>query len=231
MKKGFACLVSLISLLFSSFSIAQEETQEQLLQKYQAMVIIEEANQHCPLLSRLEAEVLRGQIVFANGTFSGKLDKVEKFKKEARIFARRAACNAPEILGLVGLARQQASDSMINHILLSRQIHLLDQQDVSDGKVARGLFLDFLIDDEWQMIENLYKEVKDNYLTQASEEEWEKFEDSILNVAEEKTTVIFLTNENLINTASIDTFESAQAKARNTEISSYYFNNLVVLIF
>ena len=37
---------------------AQAEDQSDLFQKYQAMVIIEEANQHCPLLSRLEAEVL-----------------------------------------------------------------------------------------------------------------------------------------------------------------------------
>lgn len=224
MKKGFACLVSLISLLFSSFSIAQEETQEQLLQKYQAMVIIEEANQHCPLLSRLEAEVLRGQIVFANGTFSGKLDKVEKFKKEARIFARRAACNAPEILGLVGLARQQASDSMINHLLLARQIHLLDEQAIKSGVIPDGLLLSFLTKQEWQLLDNLYEEVKGNYLSQATSEDWEKFYNSVEKVAEEKTAQKYLANDLLVENGVSNTFDTAQARANNMEITSYYYN-------
>lgn len=222
-------LGAIILFLYSSFvAVAQSDTagasQDELFQKYQAMVIIEELNQRCPLLSRLEAEVLNGQIIFANSMFSGKLDVVDKFKREARIFARGVNCDAPEVASLIGSARQEASDSMINHMLLSRQIHLLDEKDVGEGKVARGLFLDFLIDDEWQMIENLHQEVKNNYLTRASTEEWEKFEESILNVAEEKTTAIFLRNENLIKTAAADTFESAQAKTTNMEVSSYYFN-------
>ena len=82
-KKVFFSFV--LSLLSSSGLSAQEENQNGLFEKYQAMVIVEEANQHCPLLSRLEAEVLNGQIVFANLAFSGNLDQVEKFKKEARV--------------------------------------------------------------------------------------------------------------------------------------------------
>lgn len=224
MLKGFACFASLLSFLFANYSVAQEETQEQLLQKYQAMVIIEEANQHCPLLSNLEAEVLRGQIIFANGTFSGKLDRVEKFKKEARIFARRAACNAPEILGLIGLARQQASDTMINHLLLARQIHLLDEQAVQSGVIPGGLLLRFLTNEQWQLVNNLHDEVKGNYLAQATTEDWEKFYDSVEKVAEDKTAQKYMANDLLIKNGAPQSFDTVQARANNSEITSYYYN-------
>jgi|TARA_R110002096_G_C14661942_1_gene728522 hypothetical protein len=203
---------------------AQAEDQSDLFQKYQAMVIIEEANQHCPLLSRLEAEVLNGQIVFANSTFSGKLDAVEKFKKEARIFARRSACDAPELMGLIGVARQEASDSMVNHLLLARQIHLLDQQAVKDGEITGILLLNYLQDEEWALIDNLYEEVKRNYLSQATEEDWEKFLESIVNVADEKTAQTYLSNEKLMTTRAAESFDAIQAKANNREITSYYYN-------
>lgn len=224
MLKGFACFTSLLSFMFANLSFAQEETQDQLLQKYQAMVIVEEANQHCPLLSRLEAEVLRGQIVFANGTFSGKLDRVEKFKKEARIFARRAACNAPEILGLIGIARQQASDSMINHLLLARQIHTLDEQAMQSGIIPGGLLLSLLTEQEWQLLDNLYEEVKSNYLLQATSEDWEKFFDSVEKVAEDKTAQKYMANDLSIKNGAPKTFDTVQARANNMEITSYYYN-------
>ncbi|MCP5381196.1 MAG: hypothetical protein H6912_02385 [Kordiimonadaceae bacterium] len=209
--------------LLSFRSFAQSDEEAEFFQKYQAMVIIEEANQHCPLLSRLEAEVLNGQIVFANSNFSGKLDRVEKFKKEARIYARRAPCNSPEIMGLIGLARQEASDSMVNQLLLSRQIHLLDQEAAKSGEARKGMLLDYLTDAEWGLLDNLYLEVKDNYLTQASQEDWDKYEDSLIKVAEEKTTQKFLSNENLIKTRPAKSIEAIQATANNNEIFNYYF--------
>ena len=205
-------------------AIAQEETQEQLLQNYQAMVIVEEFNQHCPLLSRLEAEALNGQIVFANSSFSGKLDEVEKFKKEARIFARRAACNTPEILNLVGPARQQANDAMINHLLLSRQIHLYDKIDIDEGKIPGELLLNFLQDQEWEKVENFYLEVKENYLNQASDEDWDKYIESVETVAEDNKAQKYLSNERLKQPTSPNGFEKIQATARNREITDYYFN-------
>ena len=210
--------------IFCNLSFAQVDGQDALFQKYQAMVIVEEANQHCPLLSKLEAEVLNGQIVFANSTFSGKLDRVEKFKKEARIFARRSACNAPEILELVGLARQEASDSMINHLLLARQIHILDEL-ASDNKViARGLLLDFLIEDEWKIIDELHDEVKNNYLSRATDEDWQKFEASIIKVAEDRTAEKYLTNENLLKNGQAQRFDTVQATANNRDITTYYYH-------
>ncbi|MEZ5759459.1 MAG: hypothetical protein R3D86_14660 [Emcibacteraceae bacterium] len=209
--------------LLSFRSFAQSDEEAEFFQKYQAMVIIEEANQHCPLLSRLEAEVLNGQIVFANSNFSGKLDRVEKFKKEARIYARRASCNSPEIMGLIGLARQEASDSMVNQLLLSRQIHLLDQETAKKGEAGQGMLLDYLTDVEWGLLDNLYLEVKDNYLSQASQEDWDKYEDSLIKVAEEKTTQKFLSNENLIKTRPAKSIEAIQATANNNEIFNYYF--------
>ena len=75
-------ILAFVMINFFTFSSAwaQADTQDDLFQKYQAMVIVEEANQHCPLLSRIEAEALNGQIVFADASFSGKLDMGEKFK-------------------------------------------------------------------------------------------------------------------------------------------------------
>ncbi len=215
---AFACALNTVP------AIAQSETQEDLFQKYQAMVIIEEANQHCPLLSRLEAEVLNGQIVFANDTFSGKLDAVEKFKKEARIFARRAPCNSAQIMNLIGIARQHANDSMVNHMLLARQIHLLDEQDRQDGKIESGLLLAHINDDGREMLDNLYEEVKSNYLSQATVDDWETFQQSVVDVAEEKTTLKFLTNENLMKVSGVKNVEGVQARANNAEIKSYYYN-------
>lgn len=216
--------VVFFSIFAISFAYGQEDTQEQLLQKYQAMVIVEEANQHCPLLSRIEAEALNGQIVFANGSFSGKLDMVEKFKKEARIFVRRMACDAPEIMGLIGLARQEASDSMINHLLLSRQIHLFDLEDSRDGKINRGLLLDYMSAEEWQLIEELYQDVHENYLKQASEEVWGNFIESIEKVAQDKTAEKYLQNEQILKTGAPGDFRAVQAMATNREITSYYYN-------
>ncbi|MBT5185343.1 MAG: hypothetical protein HOM01_00950 [Kordiimonadaceae bacterium] len=217
----FASLVCCLSIVAA---YAQDETQEQLFQNFQAMVIIEEFNQHCPLLSRLEAEALNGQIVMANSSFSGKLDEVEKFKKEARIFARRAACNTPEILNLAQPARQQANDAMINHLLLSRQIHLYDELDVEEGKIPGELLLNFLQDQEWEKIDNFYQEVKENYLSQASEEDWDKYLTSVETVAEDNKAEKYLSNERLRQPGSPDGFEKIQATARNREITEYYFN-------
>ncbi len=222
MKTVLALFICYLVTFVSAF--AQQETQEQLLQKYQAMVIIEELNQHCPILSRLEAEVLNGQIVFANTNFSGKLDKVEKFKKEARIFARRTDCHAPEIQGLIGLARQEANDSMINHILLSRQIHTLDAADKKEEKIPMALLLNFQTDDEWQLIDDFYEEVKVNYLEQAGQEAWGTFIDSIVKVAGEKTAKTFFTNDKTIKSAAIESIESVTATANNREITTYYYN-------
>lgn len=214
----------MINLLTAASVWAQADTQEELFQKYQAMVIVEEANQHCPLLSRIEAEALNGQIVFANGSFSGKLDMVEKFKKEARIFARRSSCDAPEILGLIGIARQEASDSMLNHLLLSRQIYLFDLQDSRDGKISRGLLLDYLSAEQWLLIEELYQDVHENYLKQSSEEDWDNYINSIEKVAQDKTAEKFLSNENIIKTRASESFEAVQATANNREMASYYHN-------
>lgn len=227
MTVAFQKIVFFASVIyFASLGVvyAQAEDQSDLFKKYQAMVIVEEANQHCPLLSRLEAEVLNGQIVFANSSFSGKLDGVEKFKKEARIFARRSTCNAPELMGLVGIARQEASDSMVNHLLLARQIHLLDQQAVKEGKIKGGLLLNYLRDEEWALVDNLFEEVKSNYLSQASEEDWDKFIESVVNVAEDRAAETYLSNEALMTTRAAESFDAIQAKANNREITSYYFN-------
>src|SRR6056300_1161005 len=97
-----------------------QEVQTQLFQNYQAMVVIEEYNQHCPILTRLEAEALNGQIIFANSSFAGKMDGFEKFKKEARIFARRMPCNSPQLDNYLAIAQQQAMDHMVNHVILAR---------------------------------------------------------------------------------------------------------------
>ena len=213
------------SCLNTQFAAAQEESQEQLFQNYQAMVIIEEANQRCPILSRLEAEVLNGQIVFADDNFGGNMSAVEQFKKEARIFARRADCNSPEIQGLVGIARQQANDYMINHMLLARQVRLLDEADRREGKIPGGLLLSYLLEEEWALVENLYEEVKSNYLSQATEEDWEKFVESIEKVAEERKALEFLTNESILQQMNgSESFQTANAKAKNMGISAYYRN-------
>lgn len=206
-----------------SANAQQELTQDQLFEQYQAMVIVEEANQHCPLLSRLEAEVLRGQIIFANDSFAGKLDMVEKFKKEARIFSRRSPCNSPQILGLVGLARQAAYDYMINHLLLARKINELDERDREAGIIEKGLLLGFVSEQEWAMIDDLREEVKANYLAQAGEEAWDKFTSSIETVAEDRTAKLYLENNNILKPGTSESFQTAQAMARNREITAYYF--------
>lgn len=206
-------------------AIAQQElSQDQLFEQYQAMVIVEEANQHCPLLSRLEAEVLRGQIVFANDSFAGKLDMVEKFKKEARIFSRRSSCNSPQILGLVGLARQAAYDYMINHLLLARKINELDTEDRETGVIPGGLLLNYVAEQEWKMIDELREQVKENYLAQAGEEAWDKYDQSIINVAGDRTAKLYLENDSILNTDMSENFQTAQAMARNREITTYYFH-------
>ena len=214
----------MINFFTVSSASAKVDDQQDLFQKYQAMVIVEEANQHCPLLSRIEAEALNGQIVFANSSFSGKLDRIEKFKKEARIFVRRMACDAPEILGLIGLARQEASDSMINHLLLSRQIHLFDQQDSASGIISRGLLFDYLLDEKWQLIDELYEDVQKNYLEQADQEAWQNFIESIEKVAGDKKTQKYLANEKILKTGAPGGFETVQAMSTNKEITGYYHN-------
>jgi len=216
---------SVVLYYFSSSSLfAQEDDQNELFEKYQAMVIVEEANQHCPLLSRLEAEVLNGQIVFANLAFSGNLDQVEKFKKEARVFARRSACSAPELIGLLELARQEASDAMVNHLLLARQIYLLDQKSINEGKITDSFLLNYMQEKEWILIDNFFDEVKNNYLSQATEEDWDEFLASILAVAEERTAEKYLDNKSLMSSRSAEGFTSIQAKANNLETTSYYIN-------
>jgi hypothetical protein len=205
-------------------SAQQELSQDQLFDQYQAMVIVEEANQHCPILSRLEAEVLRGQIVFANDSFAGKLDMVEKFKKEARIYARRSPCNSPQIMGLVGLARQAAYDYMINHLLLARKINQLDENDREAGIITKGLLLDFLSEQEWAMIDGLREEVKANYLEQANQEAWDKYTGSIENVANDRTAKVYLENDGILKAGATENFQNAQAMARNKEITTYYFH-------
>ena len=213
-----------IALMFVPFALsAQEEGQEQLFKNYQAMVIVEEYNQHCPMLSRLEAEALNGQIVFANGSFAGSMDKVEKFKKEARIFARRMQCNAPELQALYATASQQASDFLVNHILLARQIHQYDIQNTLEGKGQGGLLLGFMIQEEWALLDDLYKEVKDNYLSQATEVQWDAFEASILKVAEERTALKFLESQAALDTGA-EGFATVQAKITLQDITSYYHN-------
>ncbi|MCC3860387.1 hypothetical protein [Pseudemcibacter aquimaris] len=205
-------------------SYAQNAEQAQLFQNYQAMVIVEEYNQHCPMLSRLEAEALNGQIVFANNSFAGNMDQVEKFKKEARIFARRMSCNAPELEAYVNIAQQQAMDNMVNHILLARQIHLLDEQSRGEGKIQAGLLLNYLSADDWALLDNMYEEVKENYLNQATEEEWDEYESSILKVAEENKTIQYLESSAVINSGAPDNLGGVQAKIRLRDITSYYFN-------
>lgn len=225
MYKGFSGCVLFLGLIFQSLSVhAQTDSQDQLFQKYQAMVIIEEANQQCPILSRLEAEVLNGQIVFADQNFAGNLEPVEKFKKEARIFARRANCNSPEISGLIGLARQEANDAMVNHLLLARQIHILDDQDKKNGTVVNGLLLEFLSDDEWSLIDDFYEEVKNNYLTNADEDAWDAYIDSIENVAKDRNSLTYIKNETILKTMPNDSFQYVQAMANNKEINVYYHN-------
>lgn len=218
----FGLVVLLASVISANAQI--ELSEDQLFEQYQAMVIIEEANQHCPLLSRLEAEVLRGQIVFANGSFAGKLDMVEKFKKEARIFSRRSQCNSPQIMGLLGLARQAAYDYMINHLLLARKINELDNLDREAGIISGGLLLNFVTKEEWAMIDELREEVKENYLNQANEEAWDKYADSIESVATDRTAKFYIENQKILNTDTSENFQTAQAMARNREISSYYYH-------
>ncbi len=214
-----------VCLVWSAAVSAQQElTQDQLFEQYQAMVIVEEANQHCPILSRLEAEVLRGQIVFANDSFAGKLDMVEKFKKEARIYARRSPCNSPQIMGLVGLARQAAYDYMINHLLLARKINQLDENDREAGIITKGLLLNFLSEQEWAMIDELREEVKANYLEQASQEAWDKYDESIENVASDRAAKVYLENDGILKAGASENFQNAQARARNREITTYYFH-------
>lgn len=221
-KIGIGLIVWLAGALGASAQ--QELTQDQLFEQYQAMVIVEEANQHCPILSRLEAEVLRGQIVFANDSFAGKLDMVEKFKREARIYARRSPCNSPQIMGLVGLARQAAYDYMINHLLLARKINQLDEKDREAGIITRGLLLDFLSEQEWAMIDELREEVKTNYLEQANQEAWDQYTESIENVASDRTAKIYLENDGILKAGASENFQNAQAMAKNREITTYYFH-------
>ena len=220
--QNFKTAVGMALMLVPFAAQAQEESQEQLFKNYQAMVIIEEYNQHCPMLSRLEAEALNGQIVFANGSFAGSMDKVEKFKKEARIFARRMACNAPELQEFYSIASQQAADYLVNHILLARQIHQYDQQNFAEKKI-QGLLLDYMTDEEWTLLDNLYKEVKENYLGQATEELWDAFEASVLKVAEERTAVKYVESQAVMDTGA-EGFVTVQAKITLQDINSYYFN-------
>lgn len=212
-----------VSMFFSGIAMAQGESQEQLFKNYQAMVIIEEYNQHCPMLSRLDAEALNGQIIFANDSFGGSMDRVEKFKKEARIFARRMQCNAPELQEYYDIASQQASDYFVNHILLARQIHQYDIQSATEGKIQGGLLLDFMSEEEWALLDNLYQEVKDNYLKQATEEQWNDFEASVLKVAEERTTLKYLESRAAMDTGA-EGLATVQAKISLQDITSYYFN-------
>lgn len=209
--------------LLQSPTNAQED-QTQLFQNYQAMVIIEEYNQHCPILTRLEAEALNGQIVFANSSFAGKMDGVEKFKKEARIFARRMPCNAPQLDNYLAIARQQAMDHMVNHVILARQVHIIDEQHRKEGRIENGLLLNHLNPDEWQMLDNLYEEVKANYLSQADEEAWNAFLDSVVKVAEERSTVNYIESQATLQSGAPKELGAVQAKVRLQDITSYYFN-------
>lgn len=207
----------------ASPSMAQED-QAQLFQNYQAMVIIEEYNQHCPVLTRLEAEALNGQVVFANSSFAGKMDGVEKFKKEARIFARRMSCTAPELESYLSIARQQAMDHMVNHVILARQVHLIDEQHREEGRIEGGLLLNYLNEDEWQLLDNLYAEVKANYLSQADEEAWDAFMASVEKVAEERSTVNYIESQATLQSGAPKELGAVQAKVRLQDITSYYFN-------
>lgn len=223
--KGMVSALMAGSFLAGSFSAnAQDGEQAELFQNYQAMVIVEEYNQHCPMLSRLEAEALNGQIVFANNSFAGNMDQVEKFKKEARIFARRLPCNAPQLEAYINIASQQAMDHMVSHILLARQIHLLDEQSRREGKIQAGLLLNYLNEEDWAMIDNMYEEVKENYLGQASEEEWDAFESSIVKVAEENKTIQYMESTAVINSGAPDNLGGVQAKIKLRDITSYYLN-------
>ena len=219
--KSFAFAIG--GILISSPSFAQED-QAQLFQNYQAMVIIEEYNQHCPILTRLEAEALNGQIIFANSGFAGRMDAVEKFKKEARIFARRMPCNAPELKNYLDIATQQAMDHMVNHVILARQVHLIDEQHRRDGRIEAGLLLSYLSEEEWQMLDELYEEVKANYLSQAGEEAWDSFIDSVIKVAEERSTVRYLESQATLQSGAPKELGAVQAKVRLQDITSYYFN-------
>lgn len=209
--------------LMGSPSLAQED-QTQLFQNYQAMVIIEEYNQHCPILSRLEAEALNGQIVFANTSFAGKMDAVEKFKKEGRIYARRMPCNAPELDNYLAIARQQAMDHIVNHVILARQVHLIDEKHREEGKIEAGLLLSYLDEDEWQLLDNLYEEVKANYLSQVDEEAWDAFFDSVVKVAEDRSTVSYLESQATLQSGAPKELGAVQAKVRLQDITSYYLN-------
>jgi hypothetical protein len=208
--------------VYSLKLFAQSETQERLFQKYQAMVIIEELNQHCPLLSHLESAVLNGQIVFSDSNFSGKLTQVEAYKIEARAFARNLSCNAPEIDGLLSLAQQEASDAMVNHLLLARQVYLLDQKDKEGKKITDGILLSDLTVEDWKLIEGLYQEVKDNYLNRVGDKAFEDFEQSIETVAEERTAATLMSNEAIINRGPRNDFQTVQAMATNRDIFKYY---------
>lgn len=209
--------------LMASPAFSQED-QTQLFQNYQAMVVIEEYNQHCPVLTRLEAEALNGQIVFANSSFAGKMDGVEKFKKEARIFARRVPCNSEQLDNYLAIAQQQAMDQMVNHVILARQVHIIDEQHRQEGRIESGLLLNYLTDDEWKMLDNLYEEVKANYLSQADEEVWNAFMDSVVKVAEERSTVNYIESQATLQSGAPKELGAVQAKVRLQDITSYYFN-------
>jgi hypothetical protein len=209
---------------FMTSRIQAQEDQTQLFQNYQAMVIIEEYNQHCPVLTRLEAEALNGQIVLANSSFAGKMDGVEKFKKEARIFARRMPCHSTQLDSYLVIARQQAMDNMVNHVILARQVHIIDEQHRQEGRIESGLLLNYLEDDQWKLLDNLYEEVKANYLKQADEEAWDAFLDSVIKVAEERSTVNYIESQATLQSGAPKELGALQAKVRLQDITSYYFN-------
>jgi len=86
------------------------------------------------------------------------------------------------------------------------------------------LLLDYLIDDEWKLIDELYDDVHENYLKQADEEAWDSYIDSIDKVAGDKKAEKYLGNEKIIETGAAGNFETVQATATNREITSYYYN-------
>lgn len=219
-----ATICFLVYIILTGWVNAQEQTQELLFQKYQTMVVIEELNQHCPMLSRLEAEVLNGQIIFADTGFSGKIAQVNDYKRKARLYARSVDCHAPQLKELLNIARQEANDAMVNHILLARQIHLFDLKDMTDKKIPDGLLLSDLSDNGWAVIDGLYGEVKNNYLTRADQDSWDSYEKSIIDVAEKRTAATFMENEAKIITYKGDNFMVIQAMTNNKDISSYYYN-------
>lgn len=224
MKIAISFFSSLVWSLLIFSANAQDDTQEVLFQKYQAMVIIEELNQHCPMLNRLEAVVLNSQIIFDDANFLGKLSKVEAYKREARLYARKVSCVSPDVLGLLKIARQQANDNMINQLFLARQIHLFDLADVKNKKIPLGLILSDLKAEDWTLIEGLYDQVKANYLSRVGQDLWQNFEDSIIKVAEKRTAVTFMSNQMIISSSAKESFPAVQATANNNDISSYYFN-------